>query len=195
MQKLNPEGQCKLPLWRAVLVLAGILLILFLVAGILLWLAFKMRLILITYWCLLVARQFALNQGLFCLSPPAARTLVGARSWEGTQPQQVTPSDPRGIPYHMVSCSVHKLEGKLAGGASALGLAGHGPVGGEHCAPLDLYILLFSVLFFFPFCFYSIKLPLSQTTNFFFYFPFLFPIPHKGVKSEWVAVWFRYLLG
>lgn len=42
-------GAMQLPLWRAVLGLAGILLILFLVAGIMLWLAFKMRLILITH--------------------------------------------------------------------------------------------------------------------------------------------------
>lgn len=42
-------GAMQLPLWRAVLDLAGILLILFLVAGIMLWLAFKMRLILITH--------------------------------------------------------------------------------------------------------------------------------------------------
>lgn len=38
---------------------------------------------------------------------------MGTRSWEGTQPKQVTPNDPRGIPQHMVSCSVDKLEGKL----------------------------------------------------------------------------------
>lgn len=36
-------------------------------------------------------------------------------SWEGTQPEQVTPNDQRDILYHMASCSAHKFGGKKRG--------------------------------------------------------------------------------
>jgi len=32
-------------------------------------------------------------------------------SWEGTRPGQLTPSDQRDIPCHMVSCSAYKVDG------------------------------------------------------------------------------------
>lgn len=60
----------------------------------------------------------------------------------------MTPADPQGIPYYMMSCSVYKLEGKLAEGVSALGLAGHWPAFCEHFAPLVLYIVIFFPLLF-----------------------------------------------
>ncbi|XP_064295936.1 dymeclin-like isoform X2 [Phalacrocorax carbo] len=41
------------------------------------------------------------------------------RSWEGTQPGQLTPADQRDIPYHMTSCSVNKAgEEEGRGGCS-----------------------------------------------------------------------------
>ena len=40
----------------------------------------------------------------------------GTRSWEGTQPGQLTPTAQRNVPYHVTSCPVYKLRGAgLAG--------------------------------------------------------------------------------
>ena len=46
------------------------------------------------------------SQGLSCSSPHPTR------SWEGTQPGQLTPTDPRGVPAHMASCSAHRAGGE-----------------------------------------------------------------------------------
>ena len=47
------------------------------------------------------------------LTPPCQRVGWGCtRSWEGTQPGQLTPTDQTDIPYHMASCSAIKSWGK-----------------------------------------------------------------------------------
>lgn len=103
---------------------------------------------------------------------------MGTKSWEGTQATQVTPNDPRGIPHHMVSCSVDKLEGKWERPLlwDWLGI--------DYWLGSIVQHLFSTFWVFFPFCFHSIKLPLSQPTNFIFYFPFLFAIPQEGVSEE-----------
>jgi len=35
------------------------------------------------------------------------------RSWEGTQLRQLTPTDQRDIPYHMITCSAIKAGGNM----------------------------------------------------------------------------------
>jgi len=55
---------------------------------------------------------FLSNQGLFVI---LACQQVGwgcTRSWEGTQPGQLTPTDQRNIPYHKTSCSTYKAGGR-----------------------------------------------------------------------------------
>jgi len=42
--------------------------------------------------------------------------LLPTRSQEGAQPGQLTPTDPRDIPYHVTSCSVYKAGGRRKGG-------------------------------------------------------------------------------
>lgn len=43
------------------------------------------------------------------------------RGWEGTQPGQLSPADPRNTPFHADSCSAVKLRRSLAGGNICLG--------------------------------------------------------------------------
>ena len=57
------------------------------------------------------------------LAPPCQRDgWECTRSWEGTQTGQVTQTDQRDIPYHMMSCSVYKELGGRGGGAAAFGV-------------------------------------------------------------------------
>ena len=79
---------------------------------------------------------------------------TGTRSWEGAQPGQLTQTGQRGIPCHVTSCPVYKLDGVVLGGIAARELTGHQPVSGEelHCAslvysnPFIIIIVIFLVL-------------------------------------------------
>ena len=74
---------------------------------------------------------------------------MDTRSWEGTQPGQLTQIGQRDIPYHVMSCPVYKLGGVgQEGWITAQGLAEHWSAGGEqlHCAPLVLYIPILLLL-------------------------------------------------
>ena len=58
------------------------------------------------------------SQGLFC-SPPHQRAGWGCtRSWEGTQPGQLTPTAQRDIPYHRTPCSAYKAGGRRRKGGT-----------------------------------------------------------------------------
>ena len=94
-----------------VLASAGIELIFFLVAGIVLCLGFSIRRMLITHWCLqLLLSSVQTKSRIFQLLMPSQQEgWRGTRSWEGTQPGQLTQTGQRGIPYHVTSCPVYKL--------------------------------------------------------------------------------------
>ena len=72
----------------------------------------------------------------------------GARSWEGTQPGQLTQAGQKGIPYHVMSCPVYKLGGVGLGEIAAQELTGHQSANSEQllCASLVLYIPILSVI-------------------------------------------------
>ena len=73
-----------------VLVLTGVELIFFIVAGMGLSFGFVLETVLI----------------ILFLTPPHQQAGWGCtRSWEGVQLRQLTPTDQRDIPYHMMSCS------------------------------------------------------------------------------------------
>ena len=78
----------------------------------------------------------------------------GTRSWEETQPGQLTQTGQRGIPYHVTSHLVYKLGGVGLGGIAAWELTGHRLASGEqlHCASLALYIPILLLLL--SFCYY-----------------------------------------
>ena len=52
------------------------------------------------------------SQGLFCFSSHQWGGWGCTRGWEGTQPGQLTPTDQRDIPDHVVSCSAYKAGGR-----------------------------------------------------------------------------------
>ena len=52
-------------------------------------------------------------RAVLLLPPPHQRGgWGGTKSWEGTQPGQLTPTDPRGIPDHRMSCLAIKAGGR-----------------------------------------------------------------------------------
>lgn len=77
-----------------------------------LWFGFSMRVTLKTHWCF----QLLLNNLQHFLAS-CAWQWEGWRgtSCEGTKLGQLTPTDPRNVPYHMASCSVYELGGSWLG--------------------------------------------------------------------------------
>jgi len=106
------------------------------------------------------------------LTLPCQRVGWGCmRSWEGTQLRQLTPTDPRDVPYRVTSCSVIKTGWgrKFAGTAVAQGLAGHWLAGGEQLRLIRMFssLVFLGVFFvFFPSPSFHIKLyqPMSFHT-------------------------------
>ena len=63
------------------------------------------------FW-LLLSSAYTESRPFLLLTPPHQRVgWGGTRSWKGTQLGQLTPTDQRAIPYHMVSCLAYKAEG------------------------------------------------------------------------------------
>ena len=61
----------------------------------------------------LLSSAYPEPRALLLLPPPHQRAgWGGTRSWEGTQPGQLTPTDPREIPHHTTSCSACKAGGR-----------------------------------------------------------------------------------
>jgi len=78
---------------------------------------------------------------------------------EGTQLGQLTPTDQREIPHHVVSCSAIQLDGgvgRLAMAAIAWGLAGHQLAGGEQLSGGFLHDLVFIFFSFSPLLLFKI---------------------------------------
>ena len=62
---------------------------------------------------LLLSSAYTQSRSCLLLTPPHQWVGWGCtRSWEGTQPGQLTPTDQRDIPYHMTSCSAYKARGR-----------------------------------------------------------------------------------
>ena len=57
---------------------------------------------------LLLSSAYTESRPFLLLTPPHQRVGWGCTSWEGTQLGQLTPTDQRDIPYHMMSCSAYK---------------------------------------------------------------------------------------
>ena len=95
------------------LVLAGIELIVFIAANMGLCFGFVLKTVLIievftiAEQCLHKAKAFSAPH-----TTTPASSWGCTRSWEGTQPGQLTPTDRRDIPYHMMSRSAYKAGGR-----------------------------------------------------------------------------------
>ena len=89
-----------------VLVSAGIELIFFVVAGMGLCFGFVLKTVLIIQFSLLLSSAYTASRPPLLLTPPRHGASWGStRSWEGTQPGQLAPTDQRDIPHHTASCS------------------------------------------------------------------------------------------
>ena len=109
--------------FSVLLVSAGIKLIFFFVAGIVLCFGFRMTIMLITHCCSSCCYAvFILSHGLFSFSYcPASGGWGCTRSGEETQPGQRTQTGQRGIPCHMTSLPVYKL-GRVGWGHHGSGI-------------------------------------------------------------------------
>ena len=66
---------------------------------------------------LLLSSAYTESRPFLLLTPPYQRVGWGwAKSWEGTQPEQLTPPDQSDIPDHMTLYSATKAVGKEEGG-------------------------------------------------------------------------------
>jgi len=74
------------------------------------------------------------------------------RSWEGTQPGQLTPPQQRDIPCRMASHSAYKLGGKLTGGCCSG--TGWASVGWWWAVVFHLHHLFFLGFISVSFCYY-----------------------------------------
>ena len=62
---------------------------------------------------LLLTGAYTASRPFLLLTPPHQWVgWGGTSSWEGTQPGQLTPTDPRHIPDHMTSCSAYRAGGR-----------------------------------------------------------------------------------
>ena len=62
---------------------------------------------------LLLSSACTESRSFLLLTAPHQRGGWGCtRSWEGTQPRQLTPTDPRDVPDHMMSSSADKSGGR-----------------------------------------------------------------------------------
>jgi len=68
---------------------------------------------------LMLSSAYTESRPFLFLTPHHQRVGWGYTStWEGTQPGQLTPTDQRGILYHMESCSAYQARGSRKGGCS-----------------------------------------------------------------------------
>ena len=137
-----------------VMVLAGIEIIFFTVAGIVLCFGFSMRIMLITHRCFSCCwAVFTLNQGLSSSHALPAEKVGDAQEAGKGHSQDSWPKLAKGI-FHTIWHHAQYINwGELAGGrARCSGTSWASVVGGEqlHCASLVLYILLL-LLFSLPF--------------------------------------------
>ena len=68
---------------------------------------------------LLLSSAYTESRSFLLLTPPHQQIGWGCtRSWEGTQLGQLTPTDPRDIPDHMMSCLAYKAGGRRRKGGT-----------------------------------------------------------------------------
>lgn len=127
------------------LVPARIELFFILAADPVLWFGFRMRIILITQWCLVVA-QWGSPQFKNFPFPPALPGKSCTRDQEGPWPGQLTRTGQRDISYHGMLCSVNKL-----GGTSCCPGMGCASISGWWANVLYNYLSLVLFLSFFFF--------------------------------------------
>jgi len=116
------------------------------------------------------------------------------RSWEGTQPGQLTQTGQSDIPCHVTSCSAYKL-GELAAGSDRWLGTGWALVSGRWavalCNTCFVYSFTIIIIVIIILSSFSVLLSchyLSPRVLSFFLIPF--PIPRKvGGRSERMAVW------
>lgn len=130
-----------------VLALAGIEWIYFSVAGAVLWCRRRIRVMLITLWCLVIAEKFLHHKGPFRFShhPTSEETERAEESGRAYSPDR-WPQLTKGIFHTMLWNKMGKLAGALW--SAVWGLAGHWSVGGKqlHCASLVLHILIIIII-------------------------------------------------
>lgn len=176
------------------LLLAEMELIIFLVAGTVLCLGFRVRIMLITHLCFSCCWEgLAQSQRFFSFScGPESEEAGGDEKMGGDTAGTADPEWPEGYPrpYGIV---LNTKTGGVGWGWQPLswGLAGHWSVGGEklHC---HLFCLFFYHYSYLPFLFSPCKLSSSQPMSSAF-FPTLSPIPLQGKEGE--AVGSELLLG
>ena len=113
--------------------------------------------------------------------PSQRESWRATRSWEGTQPGQLTQTGQRGIPYRVTSRPVYKRGGVGLGGIAAQELTGRRSAGGEK---LHLYIWIFILLLILFSSFLSYWTVFISTHEFYFFFWFSSPSHCRG---EWVS--------
>ena len=104
-----------------VLVLAGMELSVFIVAGMGLCFGFVLETVFDNtgMFSLLLSSADTEPRAFLLLTPPHQQGgWGGTRSWEGTQPGQLTPTDPRDSPDHMTSRSAYKAGGRRRKGGT-----------------------------------------------------------------------------
>ena len=112
-----PDSSLQLCLnFLVILVWTGTELVFFEVACVGLCFGFMVERVLITKACLLLSSACTASRPFF-LTPPHQRVGWGCtRSWEGTQLGQLTPTDQKDVPYHMMSHSAIKTGGRTKKG-------------------------------------------------------------------------------
>lgn len=148
---------------------------------------FSRKLTLVTHWwfscCWVVfiqVKNFSSSHAL----PVKTGGAQGVVKWQLLG--QLTPGDPKDVPYHVASCSAYEVGGTWLG-ASSEELTGHQSAS-EWATDLSVtcFVYLNSFIFFIFFC--HIKLSLSQSTSFLtLTLLILFLSCWRG--SERVAVW------
>lgn len=139
------------------------------------WFGFRIRIVLIIEGCFCYC-WVELTQGedLFCYSlHPTSGWAGGAQEGGGD------PAAQRDIPHHMTPCSAYKAGGKLARGCCLR----TGWVLATNCSVHSLFCIFFHHYYYYYFLllFCRIRLSLSQSTSFIFFFPIVIPILQRAV--------------
>lgn len=143
-----------------VLVWAGVELSFFTVDTSGLWFGFVLQAVFIIHGVFIIAEQCMHRVKAFS-TPPSSEMAEGCtKSWEETEPGQLTSSDPRDSPSHMAPCSVHRYGGRLVRAAAQ--------EQAEQCSPGNEQLGLFASPVFLGFYFSLFHNFLSITNSYYF---------------------------
>jgi len=110
---------------------------------------------------LLLSSSYTESRPFLLLTPPHQRVGWGCtRTWEETRPGQLTQTDLRDIPHHMMPCSATKLGGGWAGGLLRRDWLGIGQLVVSNCFHLQHFSFL---------GFICLSLLFSSSLHFFYY--------------------------